>query len=73
MYFPLDLEKKLPPKDDKGVGGLVIFPRTIDFGVIRNEGIYCVPFVIMMRPGDNYSEYLELIRYKHGYIYISDV
>jgi hypothetical protein len=73
MYLPTDLEKQLPPKEDGGLGGLVIFPKKVDFGVIRKEGIYCIPLVVTMRPGDNYSGYMELVRFKHMNIFVSDV
>jgi hypothetical protein len=72
MYLPVDLEKKLPSKESD-ISGLVYYPKKIDFGVIWNEGIYCVPLVLTMRVGLNYSYYIDLLRLKHNYIEVSDV
>jgi hypothetical protein len=72
MYLPSDLEKNLSQKNTSE-GGLVWFPPKVDFGKILNEGIYCVPFVMTMKPGEYYSDYVELIKYKNPNIEIGDV
>jgi hypothetical protein len=72
MLFFRELEKKLPYKD-KDLGGLVIYPKKITFGLIKSEGIYCCPFVMAMRKGANYSEYIEIVRNIHNSIIVSDV
>jgi hypothetical protein len=72
MFLPTDLENQLPPKSEN-ISGLVYYPKNVDFGVIKWEGIYCIPFVMAMRQGANYSYYIDLLRIKDECVEVSDV